>query len=147
MQLVGRNDNALTLSVNGYQFPNAVDDWDANWLVIRVDVRNDEGSWSATHPCLTTRELAELADWLERPNGELRFTEPNLELEVVGREGDDVELKVWFELELRPDWAESWVAGERDLSAALTVSRQELVQAAAELRGELAAFPPRGGWT
>ena len=150
MQLTGRNDNSLTLSIQGYEFPEAPeapeDDWDANWLVIRVDVRNDEGNWTATAPCLTTREVVELADWLEDPAGELDFTEPNLVFEFVLEHDGDVQLRVWFELESRPDWAESRVAGERDLSADLTVSHAELAQASTELRRQLAAFPPRAGW-
>ena len=146
MQLTGRNDNSVTLSIKRYQFTDADDDWDANWLVIRADVRNDEGHWTATNPCLTTREIVALADWLEDPAGQLDFTEPNLAFECVGRQNDEIALRVWFELELRPDWAESRVAGERDLCAVLTVSKAELTQAADELRRELDSYPPRAGW-
>jgi hypothetical protein len=146
VQLLGRNDHSLTLSITRYEFADAEDDWDANWLMVRAEVRNDEGNWSASAPCLTTREVAELAAWLDAPAGELDFTEPNLMFECVEQCGDDVELRVWFELELRPEWAMSRVAGARDLSADLAVSSAELTQAATELRRELETFPPRGGW-
>jgi hypothetical protein len=89
LQLTGRNDHSVTLTITGYEFPNAegLDEFDA----------------------------------------------------------DEARLIVWFELELRPDWAKSGVAGQRDLSADLTVSRSELTQASRELRDQLAAFPSRAG--
>jgi len=144
VQLTGRNDNSLALTILGYQFPDSDDYFDANWLVVRADVRNDDGSWSATSPCLLTSNVAELASWLEAPVGELEFMEPNLAFECLALDDDTADLRVWFELEFRPEWAENRVAGQRDLSANLTVSRAELADAAAGLRRQLAAYPPRG---
>jgi hypothetical protein len=147
LQLTGRNDHSVTLTITGYEFPNAegLDEFDANWLVIRADVRNDDGNWRKSSACLLTSEVAALADWLDSPGGELDFIEPNLTFECIDRSADEARLIVWFELELRPDWANSGVAGQRDLSADLTVSRSELTQASRELRDQLAAFPSRAG--
>ena len=138
MRLIGDEDTSFALNVVSYQFPQADDYWDANWLVIRVDVRNHEGKWSRTGAVLLTGEAAKLADWLEAPNGEVEFLEPDLVFEAIeGR------VRVWFQLGLRPDWAERQWVGERDLYVDLTVSAEELSAAAAELRQQLSEHPPR----
>jgi hypothetical protein len=139
VRLIGDEDTSFALNLLGYQFPNADEYWDANWLVIRIDVRNDEGKWSATSAALLTSEAAKLADWLEAPTGELEFLEPNLVFEAI-----DGRVRVWFELEFRPDWAERRWVGERDLCVDLTVSADERLSAAAELREHLNKYPPRG---
>jgi hypothetical protein len=71
VRLIGDEDTSFALNVVSYQFPEADDYWDANWLIIRVEVRNHEGKWSATGAVLLTGEAAKLADWLEAPIGEL----------------------------------------------------------------------------
>jgi hypothetical protein len=138
VRLIGDEDTSFALNVVSYQFPEADEYWDANWLVIRVEVRSHEGEWSATGAVLLTGEAAKLADWLEAPIGELEFLEPDLVFEAIeGR------LRVWFQLGLRPDWAERQWVGERDLYVDLTVSAEELSAAAAELRQQLSEYPPR----
>lgn len=65
----------VELHVAGYERPDATVEgaevdgggWDANWLVISGAVRTGEGeTWSFRDAGLTTWEVAELADWLER---------------------------------------------------------------------------------
>jgi hypothetical protein len=140
VRLVGDEDTSFSLTIVGYQFPEADDYWDANWLVTRVDVRNHEGKWSATGAVLLTSEADRLAEWLEAPTGELEFLEPNLVFEAL-----EQRVRVWFELELRPDWAERRWVGERDLYVDLTVSAEERSAAAADLRRQLSTYPPRQG--
>jgi hypothetical protein len=92
---------------------------------------------------LLTWEVARLADWLDDPSGELDFIEPCLVFEYVERDEEKLRLRVWFDLELRPDWATKSFAGDRDVSVELTVSDDELRAAAAELRRELESYPER----
>src|SRR5436190_20460131 len=121
MRLGAENGNSFEFSIVGYQFPDADEMWDANWLLIRVDVRTEDAAWCKTDPCLLTADVAALADWLEDPEGELAFMEPNLAFECLERDGSDARLRVWFELESRPDWAPSRTAGERDVKVELRV--------------------------
>lgn len=66
MLLVGKNGNRFELTITGYQFPETVDDeWDSNWLNIRIDVKSDWGTWHATDPSLLTDDVEGLAGWLE----------------------------------------------------------------------------------
>jgi hypothetical protein len=149
--LAGENGDRLEVTVVGYEFPAIEgDEYDSNWLNIRISATNDRGSWTATHPSLTTGDVATLADWLQAiadekdVNAKLGFLEPNLSFELVDR-NDRVRLRAWFELESRPRWAHSAIAGERDLCVDLVLRRDDLRAAAASLRAQLRRFPPRAG--
>lgn len=98
----------LRLGIDAYQFPENVDDaWDSNWLVVRGEAALGSQRWSFRDPCLTTFELARLADWLDQAvagnaNEFCGFTEPNLEF----RRLSDTKLRIGFSLEAQPPWAE-----------------------------------------
>jgi hypothetical protein len=150
MLLAGKNGDRLELRVTNYEFPELRDDGsDANWLTIQLSVDIARGSWTATDPSLLTTEVAQLADWLDAIAGgqasesELEFLEPNLSFELLDATTEHVRLRAWFELELRPTWATSNVAEERDLCADLDVARRDLRTAAEALRAQLSRFPPR----
>ncbi len=147
--LTGQNDHRLELSLLGYQFPTIDDDeWDSNWLNIRISAINDQGSWTATDASLLTGEVGRLADWLQAiaensdADAELDFIEPNLAFELVEANGL-VRLRAWFELELRPRWAPADEVPARDLCVDLTLSREDLRAAAEALRAQLRQFPAR----
>ena len=66
-----------------------------------------------------------------------RATVPNLSLDMREASDTDVTLRVWFELESRPSWASADAAGARDPWVDLDVSREDLRQAARDLRDQL----------
>ena len=77
--------SSFQLTILGYQFPDAEgEQYDANWLIVRVDVESPRGSWKATDTCLLTYEAAQLAEWIEKvAQGEpvqpgMKFLEPAL---------------------------------------------------------------------
>ena len=101
MRLISDDGASIDLSIVGYQFPSApagrrrgdIEDWDANWLVIRGAVHTADGhQWGFSEPCLTTGEAASLQRFLQQvaeaeesvvaEQGErtpkLAFTEPEL---------------------------------------------------------------------
>ena len=158
MRLVSADGALAELRPTGYQFlqaDNAAEshaDWDANWLVIRGDVRAADGrSWSFTDPCLTTWEAERLSGWLHAVSRGAAdqdvavFTEPNVSFFVDGRDGDRVRMRVRFSHESLPAWfprdAVGWQAGE--YSVALQVSAADLAQAARAWDRERQAFPAR----
>ena len=53
------------LDIVGYQFPDAHDYWDSNWLTVAGIAKHPKGSWQFTDPCLTTFELDQLALWFD----------------------------------------------------------------------------------
>jgi hypothetical protein len=150
MLFVGRNGTQFELTVVSYQFPELADDGlDSNWLDVKIDVVSHQGSWSCTDPTLLTDEVESLASWLEaiaaaQPHDKaISFLEPNLCFELRDESGDNLTLRVWFELESRPIWAPAEGAEARDLWVDLEVPRRTTRRSASELRHHLQEFPPR----
>lgn len=166
VRLVSSYGTLVELRPTGYQFSMAgrtragkadstaepYDDWDANWLVIRGDVRDADGrSWSFTDPCLTTWEAERLSAWLDAVSQDAKdrdaavFTEPDVSFFIDGRDGDWVRMRVRFSHESLPDWlpreAAGWQAGE--YFVALEVSTADLAEAARAWDHERQAFPAR----
>jgi hypothetical protein len=112
-------------------------------------VQHPRGNWSAQDPCLLTYDVAGLADWFEavaaghEHDAELGFMEPNL----LFRTGTDSHgsrfVRVYFDLELRPDWARSDEAEMEDLFLDFPADPAQLVTAARSLREQLARYPQR----
>jgi hypothetical protein len=60
-----RNGNSwFRLHVLAYQFPEATDLDDANWLIINGECSLKGRQWSFIDPCLETWDLERLATWL-----------------------------------------------------------------------------------
>ena len=75
----------------------------------------------------------------------LDFLEPELAFNLVGRDGDLFRLRIWFDVGLRPSWAPHDGMPSRDLAAEITVTREELTRAAADLREQVRRFLDRPG--
>jgi len=135
---------ALHLEVEGYQFPDVLnDEWDSNWLIITADAVLDGKSWRFRDPCLTTFELQRLAGWLDQvaagtaEQNFCGFTEPNLDFERVS----DVSIRIGLSLEALPPWANQ--GGDLgDVGFEVPIGEQ-LKTAAASLRRFLSKFPVR----
>lgn len=164
VRLTSTDGTLVELRPLRFQFPGpagaAPHDWDANWLVIRGDVRlPDERHWHFEDPCLTTWEAAELAGWLRSvaagdveassfPADEehlLVFTEPNLGFSLGATGEGTRQVRVHFSLEAAPSWATPPDADADLYEFFVTVSTTvgELARAVEEWDGERAAFPPR----
>ena len=168
MKLPSRDGAGVELRPVRYQFPSIRPrvsprkaseerDWDANWLIVRGDVRMVDGRrWSFEDPCLTTWEASELADWLRRvasghvppsPPGDIEklFTEPNVAFSLEGRDDGRVRLRVHLSLEALPPWSRDSADRPEVLAFFVVVdlSTQELTTAASEWTVELAPFAER----
>ena len=60
--LSGIHGERVEVTVRGYQFPDVLDGYDANWLTIDGSFRNELGEWTRSASCLLTWEL----HWLRR---------------------------------------------------------------------------------
>lgn len=166
MRLVSSNGALVELRPTGYQFRQAgrtgagradstaesYADWDANWLMIRGDVRAADGrSWSFTDPCLTTWEAERLSAWLDAVSRDAEdrdaavFTEPNISFFIDGRDRDRVRMRVRFSHESLPGWQPGDTAGwqAREYLVALEVSTADLAGAVRAWDRERQAFPAR----
>jgi hypothetical protein len=108
MKLDDGQRTALELVIDGYQFPESDEYWDANWLVVRGRVEHPRGNWTFRDPCLTTFELEQLAAWFEGVGaGEADpasgyFTEPNLHFEYAATPHPAIHVKLAYES--APPW-------------------------------------------
>ena len=151
MQLKGPAEDAFSLKIAGYQFPEIADDvHDANWLLVDVAVTVGGRTRQARQPCLDTYELAELIAWAEALSAgeetepELYFCEPNLRFDLRGRVGDRVRLRVFFDMENRSKRASASASSAPYLRADLECTPEELRAWTEYLRAQLSQFPPRG---
>lgn len=99
------SDNEIKLEVEGYSYPFAKDDWDANWLSVKLNFKNNTNGliFENNDSCILTMELLDLKLWLEKIQNnkneiyELKFTEPNLSFYY-----EKNELKVLFKYDFNP---------------------------------------------
>jgi hypothetical protein len=131
------------LRIVGYQFPDATDLDDANWLMISGECSLEGRQWTFTDPCLETWDMEELASWLEalaagrNTKPFLAFTEPNLEFQVV--KGNT--LRVIFSLETAPEKDFRAPESKRRFDMPIT---PDLAATAKCLRDQSHLFPPKG---
>jgi len=97
----------LRIAIDGYQFPQGTCDW----LMVRVQLNFGTSQFERTDPALEVGELARLEEWLaDLQRGaiprftSLSFTEPCLELQLVGRPRGPVRFSVALDHELKPDF-------------------------------------------
>lgn len=156
----------MVLRPYGYQYDGrgagSRDYWDANWLLIRGEVRTSTGdAWSFHDACLTTREAVELLAWLraasqgriaatdvptEGAEGLLAFTEPNLAFSLAGIDDRDLVLRVHLSHESarsRPDTGSDAPWELNADSIPLSMTRAGLLSAADEWQADIADYPER----
>ena len=154
-RLTGPPDRILELRPLSYEFAEADNESDANWLVVQIAVADGPRRWSATEPAFRTWELVDLICWLRnvvdgapRKLDKWGGREPQLELEVEGS-GESVRIRALFSHEFHPQFR-SWRDRDADVvclddpvSVEFTPGMEALHQFADELERELARFPER----
>jgi len=149
MRLSATDGDYVDLQVSRYQFAEADNEWDADWLQIRLDASREGRTWTTTDPMLLTWEVKKLAEWLDEgavmpeASSELGFLEPNLTFERRPGKNQKVDVTIWLELEARPRWAQKGFVSERDFSVDLDLDADQLKQAAGDLGAQLERFPTR----
>ena len=150
MRLQDRSGNAFQLVILSYQHPDVHEDrWDSNWLNVSGIVATAAGHrWKFSAPCMTTFELAELADWLDDLSGdgrgptEFAFAEPHVRFAYVPWP------KRTLQLILSGEGAPHEMS-EAEKAEGITLefplSEADASGLAAQIRDALADFPIRGG--
>ena len=138
--------SAFSLDVDGYQLLKPVgEDFDDNWLILKMSVETPERRWNGRGPYLTTFELNHLIDrmkaWAERSDNEvLTFTASNLAFGKGSSGRDLLNLRVGFDLDCNPD--PQGKAGT-PLWVRFDVTPAELKEFAADLEKSMAEYPER----
>ena len=135
------------LEVDDYQLLKPVgEDFDDNWLVLKMSVETPERRWNGHGPYLTTFEMNHLVNRLKAwcaggaEEEVLKFTVPNLAFAKSPSGRDLVALRLGFDLDCHPD--PQGKAGN-PLWVQFDVTPAELQEFAGTLEKEIAAFPER----
>lgn len=148
MRLEGDQGWTLELAIERYEFPESVEYWDANWLLIRGHVEHPLGAWTFRDPCLTTFELEQLARWFDGvADGRVDpdsgyFTEPNLRFDYSPTPTPSIQVTLAYES--APPWLKE--REERFDGAVMTfpAGSNDPRAASRSLRALLAEYPVRG---
>jgi len=134
------------LDVGGYQLLKPVgDDWDDNWLILKMAVATPERRWNGQGSYLTTFELNHLVDRLQAwaaagAEEKLSFTAQNLAFSRGAGGADLLDFRVGFDLDCHPEAPGK--AGD-PLWVRFAVTPAELREFAAALQKEAAPYPER----
>jgi len=145
LQLIAANGASVALSVDDYQFASGDNWYDSNWLMIAGAVTNSEGTWSFRDPCLLTTEATSLAHWLVRSANRtlevepIDFIEPNLAFDRLSFDDEALVLRIEFDLEARPSFADS----DTPYVVDLLVHARTCASAGERWLDALGRFPPR----
>jgi hypothetical protein len=150
VRLKDSSGNEFQLVILSYQHPDVHEDrWDSNWLVVSGSVATAGGQkWKFSTPCVTTFELADLADWLDelsedgRSPEQFDFAEPHVRFGYVPWPKRTLQLTLTGPVAPQPK------AGEKDNGAVtleFPLSETDASALAAQIRDALSDFPIRGG--
>jgi hypothetical protein len=143
----GIHGEYFQFSIEGYQFPEIVDDYDANWLFLDVDVQNEQGTWQRRSACILSWEVAWFARWLKNVTfgnceNELSVLEGDFQLVYISKAQGLHRFMVCLEYGL------SYVpvkSSERDKSViGVCLTETEVEEAVTYFEERFTAFPPRG---
>lgn len=144
--LEGDNETSFELTVRGWGKTNPADRphrGDA-WVDLSIRVNCSTGDWGDEGELLMADEATALANWFEaiassrQYDRRIDFAEPDFRFELLQETDERVSLRVYFEHRGRPPWARKGAAEDRDIWIDLYLNRQDLHEAAASLRSELA---------
>jgi hypothetical protein len=145
--------NLLTIRVTGYQFPDALDlARRFSWHVVSGEGRYPEGDWQMHWQALACDESPKVSAWLAGVAdaiaqrrimpAPLQFLEPDLTFRASLAGSEQARIFVGFDLEFQPPWHRRSAAGD-PFTLPLTVSEEQLRQAAGQWDAERALFPSR----
>jgi hypothetical protein len=105
--LKSKDGSEFELNILGYEHPIK----ERGWFNIQIRVISPNDSWSASDPSLQVNEVRWIYKWLIKlSDGKdvepvLDFLEPNLKFVLREKKPDIINLRIYFDLELRPTWA------------------------------------------
>lgn len=148
MEILSKNGDFFRLFIINYQFPY-IDNahHDSNWLVIKIEASHQNRKWTAIDSCLLTYEVEELANWFENlakgnnKKAKIEFLEQSLEFHLIDELSKQY-LRIYFELELRPEWA-PWNGFMEDLWLDFSILELDFNSLASSLRQQLKKYPQR----
>jgi hypothetical protein len=143
MRFTNDKDQSFDLTLSGYE-PNA-----GEWLYVSGEANDGSRQWTFHEPCLTRRDVRDLADWLRAiADGKtyrfaIEFLEPNLAFGKVGGYESSVVIRVTFQMEARPPWSDG--AQNDDAWLEFMLTQEQLRDASLDLLAQVEALES-GRW-
>ncbi|WP_141562854.1 WapI family immunity protein [Pseudomonas sp. ICMP 8385] len=137
--------NKFALSIQAYEFPEANDELDANWLVVGIEIEQEDGvGWRAHGPYLRTRELVKLLRWLQNLTvkatpSRMDFMEGELAFDYT----DDMLLGIKLDFSFHPKGAEYDYLVDRECSLYFRVNDKEIADLIFAVEQTIKTFPER----
>ena len=135
--------HSITIEFQGYEFPEENEDYDANWVVVKIAARNENASWSRISACLFTWDILRLALWLDKVIvGDSEFEyfiamDTDLEIQYIATSAQ----KHAFAIVLRPGLS---ISDDDCDIVFVSVGNSELAETKKYLGDVFSTFPPRG---
>ncbi|MFF2880030.1 WapI family immunity protein [Bacillus toyonensis] len=119
---------ALHLEVVRYQFKDAKEECDRNWLIVKAKLSEGNKVFETMDPFLQTFDLQHMKKWFQSlPNPtytELDFIEPNIAFELMGKNEGEFQIVVRLSQELTPSWCKE---EEYEFSISITHEDREKI--------------------
>ena len=150
LTFLGPADTSFTLSIEGYQFPEIPEDYDANWVnvAVRASVRKQRVHQQS--PCLLSWDVMRLACWFqqiarqENPESDhFSGLENDLTFDLTGQNKGLFQFRITLQHGLLPVPTASEPCLE-PIVVPVTVRADELEAAATALWSDVKRFPSRG---
>ncbi len=142
----GVDNQSVEFRIVNYEFPKIGEcEYDANWLLIYLNVYSKCGNWKTTDASLLTSDIKRIIKWFNDLSNNkpieqnLSFIEPNLEFDLIKSQTDLKTIRITFDLECRPQSADD----DKEYYVDFEMNKIELKKVAEELTNELEPFPER----
>ena len=136
----------VELSIVGYQFDDEerLDEYDYNWLYIKLNADLNNKSYTVTCPALLTWELRNLSKWFKDlsinkvKKVELEFLEPCISFELLSSKTEKIkQIRINLALEF------SQSTSDDGLSVIFEADSQTLKNYSIQIKEDLEEFPER----
>lgn len=133
---------SLHLEVVNYQYADAKDECDRNWLRVKAKLSEENKVFETMDPFLQTSDLQYMIKWFQAlPNptyNELAFMEPNLEFEFMGEKEEEFHLVIRLSLELKPEWCK-----EEEYEFSISITQEDRENMIRSIEEQQRKFPKR----
>ncbi|HDR7798266.1 PadR family transcriptional regulator [Bacillus tropicus] len=133
---------SLHLEAVKYEFNNAFDTFDRNWLIIKVKLSEGNKVFETMDPFLQTSELQHMKEWFQTlpypTYTRLDFIEPNLSFEFIGEKEEIFQIIVRLSIELNPSWCK-----EEEYEFCITITQEDRKNIIRLIEEQQIEFPKR----
>ncbi|MFJ8353547.1 WapI family immunity protein [Bacillus paramycoides] len=133
---------ALHLEVVKYQFKDAKDECDRNWLIVKARLSEENKVFETRDPFLQTTDLQYMIKWFQSlpnpTNNELDFIEPNVAFEFIGEKEGEFHIVIRLSQELNPSWCK-----EEEYEFSIGISQGDRENIVCSIEEQQRKFPKR----